>query len=697
MSPNLRSIVRVTLLVLVGALGAEPGWTAEPTSVFDVREIAELRPRTLRVQRLMGEEKFGEAEREARELIELIPRSATPYYLLARALARQDESTAAIEQLEQAVARGFFEARQFATDPHLRSLHNDPAFVAVVRAAQALRQSDSPYLPLIEPPETVTPAEADAGKAVIGEANTTAEPLQPTMRSYFRFPEALPADRNTVRQTDEDDDDPVADLLNRWYALGKAAGNHGDLYDNRDRGHSRLSREMFPQLTHLEYSGEARNRRLEISAQRHFLFNHITLGNSSMAVNDPVFWRSLPRLLMTQTGGMQTAYQQYTQGHLYVYPSHHDHRTQDGDLFPANTPYMIISQGSSGSDQPFLRAVASTLAAFDPQVKRRLAQAGLLMPTVQMIFRRCNTQVRNPEDYLTGEAHPSVFRDGQLDVKAMVEMAQAMRLDQLPPMVQLKVAEETLGKLGRDYFARAPRERLFDTPAAIARIFRTSEHTKRMVISAEGTVDLNDHPLTLEWVVLRGDAEAITITPRNDAGTVAEIEVPYHGRGRVSRRSDISSHRVDIGVFAHNGHHYSAPAFVSIYFLPDQRRSYENGRIQRIDYADSLVGRRYSDPALALPKDWADEYFYDGNGRLLGWTRVRGEQRARFTRDGARVIETDERNRPKRARTVEYVAEPQGEGEPPQLVEQPGDTILHYEYEGPGDPIGRVTRRSKAE
>ena len=70
---------------------------------------------------------------------------------------------------------------------------------------------------------------------------------------------------------------------------------------------------------------------------------------------------------------------------LYIYPAHKDYGAKDGeakdgapadgvigDLFPANTPYVIVTHGSSGSDQPFLDAIAMILAAFRPDTKARL-------------------------------------------------------------------------------------------------------------------------------------------------------------------------------------------------------------------------------------------------------------------------------------------------------------------------------------
>jgi hypothetical protein len=38
----------------------------------------------------------------------------------------------------------------------------------------------------------------------------------------------------------------LAQLLRQWQADGTAAGNQGDYYDNRDRGHSELKLDPYP-------------------------------------------------------------------------------------------------------------------------------------------------------------------------------------------------------------------------------------------------------------------------------------------------------------------------------------------------------------------------------------------------------------------------------------------------------------------
>ena len=83
---------------------------------------------------------------------------------------------------------------------------------------------------------------------------------------------------------------------------------------------------------------------------------------------------------------------------------------KNGDLFPANTPYLLVSRGSSGSDKPFLEALALTYAAFRPDTKARLVAEDLLVPTVQMVFRRSLQNVRSRDDYFSGAAHPGGLR-----------------------------------------------------------------------------------------------------------------------------------------------------------------------------------------------------------------------------------------------------------------------------------------------
>jgi len=105
-----------------------------------------------------------------------------------------------------------------------------------------------------------------------------------------------------------------------------------------------------------------------------------------------------------------------------------------------------------------------------------------------------------------------------------------------------------------------------------------------MKVSAEGSFDVNKLPLTFNWVILRGDENLISIKP-NPAGNQADISVAWHERRPTVGGSVIDSNRVDIGVFAHNGTYYSAPAFITFFCLDSEARTYdEKGNIVEVAY-----------------------------------------------------------------------------------------------------------------
>jgi len=383
----------------------------------------------------------------------------------------------------------------------------------------------------------------------------------------------------------------LAQRLRAWHAAAAAAGNTGDFYDNRDGGHSKLNVRLFPQLDRIEYTDEHKKRGLHWGLQYRILFPHVTVGNSSTATTAAKGGCNT-RQSLVRRGVPRVLYIQYRRNHLYVYPEHRDYdpgrngRGGYGDLFPANTPYVITSQGSSGSDRVFMRAVVYTLAAFRPDVKKKLIRHGLLMPTVQMIFRRCNTNVPHKQDYLTGAAHPPVFNGRFVNAEAMAQMAHDITLKTIPPMIQLAVVEEDQARPGRDFFDQFPSEKLFDTPAAIARVARSTKRVRRMVVSAERSGDVNGRKMTYHWVVLQGDARQITIKPLNAQSSRVELLIPHHQRRPIAKGAAMQSNRVDIGAFVSNGTYYSAPGFVSILFLDNEARTYDKqGRILEVDYA----------------------------------------------------------------------------------------------------------------
>ena len=417
-------------------------------------------------------------------------------------------------------------------------------------------------------------------------------------------------------------------LLSIWCAATRpaaaaAAGSAGDYYDNRDGGHSPMRTKSYPLLQKITYTDEEIARRRHWGSQR-VIVPHVTFGNSSTA-SPAASGGAHTRRYYNSAHGLRFLFKQYTQNNLYVYPEHRDHDPGHngsggyGDLFPANSPYIMTSQGSSGTDQPFLHAIATTLASFRPDVKKRLVETGMLMPTVQMIFRISNKNAPGRKNYMTGAAHPTVFVGANVDKLAMARMAADMRLNNIPPMISLKVVSEDEPMPGRDFFDAGRTEKLADTPCVIARVVRGRNYLRKIVVSAEGSTDLNKRPLKYRWAVLRGDAKRIKIKLLNKAGSVAELTVPYHRRRPISKGSKMESNRVDIGVFVHNGTYFSAPGFVTFFSLDSEERTYDkDGRVLEIAYGAGSTTFRVADwdsvikKLTTKPTNWTDRTLRKG-------------------------------------------------------------------------------------
>jgi hypothetical protein len=233
--------------------------------------------------------------------------------------------------------------------------------------------------------------------------------------------------------------DPASKLVNEWCRSGTAAGLDGVYYDNRDRKHSDLGISTYPQLQPITYSADEWNRKVDWGKQLRAHPGKVVIGNSSTA--SPANQAgSHQRMYYLHPKGLSFLYQQYRSSALYVYPEHRDHDPGTngpdgyGDLYPANSPYLICSQGSSGSDKAFMHAFLKTIAAFPPQTRDLLKERGLLMPTLQAIFRRTYRAVKSPADYFTGTAHPSAFDGRLIDEVAMVKQANAMTVETIGKM-----------------------------------------------------------------------------------------------------------------------------------------------------------------------------------------------------------------------------------------------------------------------
>ena len=470
-----------------------------------------------------------------------------------------------------------------------------------------------------------------------------------------------PIDEKVISLFGHTDRDKTRSLLTEWWKEGTAAGNLGDYYENRDQGHSRFDRKKFPQFSEVTHTAEEHAKGLTCLGTwglQTKVLPKVVIGNSSTALHAQG-GGSNARQCYGHQAGMDLLYKQYTHNNMYFYISHKDHNVWkpikvpynikmrvpppylalpvgeaakrysvrgwgrgNGDLYPTNTPYVVNCWGSSYTERSLMSAVALAFAAFRPEVKKKLVETNLLMPTVQMLLRMAYGTEGDAKDYLKGKAHPTVFSGQTIQGREarMVEMAHAIKLDDIPPMIQLKVVEEDEAVNGRDFFEPEGRtEKIADTPGCIARVFLSKARERRIVLSAEGSYDVNKRPLTYHWAVLRGDPKKVSIKPLNASGSRVEVRVGHHTMRPVGDGTGILSTRVDIGAFVHNGAWYSAPGFLTYFCPPDEARTYgEDGRLLEIAYGTGgpifhavdwgkFAGHLKKDPnglGAALLKEW---------------------------------------------------------------------------------------------
>ena len=670
----------VVVLVLAAAF-------ASATPVFEMPQVfpqhRQLQQRFILAVRAG---KTAEMEEICRAGVELMPKDPTWQYNLACSLAHRLDKREALAALDKAILLGFRNSKEIAEDSDLKSLATLPAFKALVKKAEELQGKP------VEGVVQVAPTTGIMGHPLeINATNTTWDFNVGAFQTFFRLvrPDAKKnADAADAYQG------PARELISGWLKENQASGNFGDLYLNRDDGHSALDVKKFPGLTPLTYGAEpkAKNPPLHTGLPNG-LFEFPVIGNASVAIAAGPFWRSLPRHIQTDPFQPLLSFQLAMNNQCWFFPAHRDYTPETGDLFMANVPYFVVSLGSSFTDKPFMEAFTAALAALRPETKVALVARKQLAPTLQMAFRATQKTVKKPEDYLTGVAHPAVFDAAHLDVEAMVKLLNAMTPETIPPVVMLRTISDATTEPGVDFFDLRP-EGLFDTPFALARIVRgVRTRDRTMTIEAVSVPSTPAEQPQFLWTVLQGDPTKITIKPLTPNASRVEITVAYHGTYRPTLADGspaaLLTSRVDIGCFVKAGAYYSPPSMVSFGYLANEERVYrDDGQIKSVDYTNTA--NRYADPTLTMHKAWRDAYEYDEQGRLKGWYRMRGGNAAdRFTYAGHKVMTLDKLNRPVRAVAVQYLPRQQGDNAPPTLsiAETPNHFI--YTYANDKDMIGK--------
>ena len=657
---------RILLFALTfGALALPANMIARAPSIYD---MPRLWPRHCQLrQEMIGAIRRGDIqtmEATCRAALEIMPADATWRYNLACALAYREKPDLALAELDKAIDYGFRDADAIAKDGDLARIAKEPRFAELVAKARDLRGKAVAGQPVRKP--ATVPA---GGPLTLSETNLVwnfdsgvFEALVEVGEPRRPLPD-LAAGYSASKPTS-----PERPYVAAWLSEGSGAGNTGDLYVNRDGGHSQLAVGDFPNLTSVYYDSPARALNLHCDTPNTLFGNTPVFGNISRARTHGAFWRSLARVSFTDPGIAMRMDLFYRNNQFWVIPAVNDvGKPEIGDAFPANAPFQFVSLGASWSDQPFIRAALAASASFRRPTKQALVRRRLLAPTLQWLLRRTQKGVRTEDDYLSPAAHPSAFDAKRLDAAEIVKRAHDLKMEEIPPAVSLALINSRLFPIkfpepGRDY-PDTLLEVLFNTSSAISLILRAPDGERTFLVRAQPAPE-QDPNATFAWRVVHGPADAVKIS----APLGETVNGPENGFAQITIDRRHLTNRIDVACFAKTTHtSFGAPSIISFYPIPQEQRTYRpDGQIAAIDYTNP--NRVYSDPAIALPRHWTDTYDYSPDGKPLGFTRsYNGEASASFTVKGERIVERNPDGTPKKLVRVKYT--PRGTGDAIQPVE----------------------------
>lgn len=570
------------------------------TNVFQMQDAFPAHNALLsQLKACLAQKDFTKMQAVCSNAVAIFPKDAIWHYNLACAETRLGRLEAARAALTRAADCGFADADGMASDEDLAIIRRDPAYISALAGVRDNARNPG------KAPGAVSPLPL-AEFARITPSNTSWDMTLGGFKALFTVPERLPQERSTTEIPGL-----TGDLIRGWIEAGTAAGNYGDIYDNHDLGHSVLDTSFFPGLTPVKYCQEAHAAGVDTGVSLFDFHGRPAFGNSSTANTQGPYWGSCAR--RAQNSFIRNLLVQYLSNTIYVYPQHHDYlEAKHGDVFATRTPYLFISPGSSWTDRPILASLATALAALRPETKEMLTKSGQIAPTLQYLLRMAQSNVVEMADYLKPAAHPVVFNGNNVDTIKLARLAHSIETNSLPPLAPLRVLDDDSARYRPiiDY-PDSLGERVYDTPFAIARVWRAPSGKRKMSL-AVGTP--GDEDITYHWFVGQGDPAKVLIREIDSHGRRVEIEVRYHDP-RFNTPFGVRSSRVDVICVADNGTHCSAPSFVTWFFPPNEKREYGIGmKPIAIDYASCATN--YVDPEYSPPKDFRDEFIRDDTGAL---------------------------------------------------------------------------------
>lgn len=448
-------------------------------------------------------------ESAARSGAELLPDDPTWAYNLACSLAYHEKPDEALDQLDAAVDLGFRDADAIAADVDLKRIASNRRFAEIVKRARDMKDRQ-----ILLGPMAVAAATGIAGESLaLGEQNML---------------------------WDFDDGCFVARMS---LAPGKGGGNAGDLYMNRDGGHSRLVVTNYPGLTEVKLDQMGRERHMDLDFPN-IKFPYPVFGNCSRAYLHEVFWRSIPRAMMTSdTRRIRTMSSFYLSNQIWVFPANADYPPvgTNGDVFASVAPYWLVTQGRSWSDQYYLRAALEASRSMNPETKADVVARRLLAPTIMTLIRKSLKGVDGEDAYLTEKAHPTCMPANGHDMARLKKLASELKPGSVPPLVRI-------ARMGAPVKEK-PKfpEITYVTPFAAAVVLRSPDDERTFDFAFEG-------------------APEIACRIVHDPAGAAKIAEQKNGAVRlvIDRTKLKGTARVDLAAFGRaSGTGWGAPAYVS--------------------------------------------------------------------------------------------------------------------------------------
>ena len=468
-------------------------------------------------------------EKASRAGAELLPDDPTWAYNFACSLACREKRAEALDQLDRAVDLGFRDADVISSDSDLKRISSDRRFADIVRRAKETKER-----PILLGPMAVTDATGvTGGSLALGEQNML---------------------------WDFDDGCFIARMK---LSPGAEGGNAGDLYMNRDGGHSRLVVTNFPGLTEVKLDAIGRERRLDLDFPN-VKFPYPVFGNCSRAYLHDVFWRSIPRAMMTSdTRRLQTMSSLYLSNQIWVFPANADYPPigTNGDVFVSVAPYWLVTQGRSWSDQYYLRAALEASRSFSPETKRDVVARRLLAPTIMTLVRKSLKGVDGEDAYLTEKAHPTCMPPNGLDLARLKTLAAEMTPESVPPLVRIF-------RMGAPVKEKPKYPEItYVTPFAAAIVLRSPDDERTFDFAFSGADEIEcrvvHDPLGAAKVVeQKGGAVRLAIDRTKLKGT-ARVDLAAFGRGK--------------------GTGWGAPAYVSFSIVDTEAPYYDPALVPKLE------------------------------------------------------------------------------------------------------------------